>query len=94
MWFLSISLHCLKLPVLLLFTGRFNQMMKCWAADPGCRPSFSELVDNLTPEGYGEEGLSHPSTPVWLREQPIPSSPTMAESGADPAHIAPMKPVS
>lgn len=69
----------------------FDLMMKCWAADPGCRPSFSELVDTLTPGGYGEEGLSHPSTPVWLREQPIPSSPTMAESGADPAHIAPMK---
>lgn len=69
-------------------------MMQCWDADPGYRPSFLELVDTLTPKGGGEEGLSHPSTPVWLREQPTSSSPTMAESNSDPAHIAPMEPVS
>ena len=68
-------------------------MKMCWDASPKARPSFSDLVQMLTPEGYGEGALSHPTTPVWLRGEPSTFS-SASESGIVPPHIAAMKPVS
>ena len=65
-------------------------MTECWNAIPKQRPSFSDLVEVLTPEGYGEGGLSQPSTPRGVRF--VNSSPT-SEAAHVPPHIAAMNPV-
>lgn len=47
------------------FTCRYGMMCKCWALDPGSRPSFSELVSftcNQLTDREEKVGCFHSST--------------------------------